>query len=161
MKTINQSIIRLKECMVKGMIANFKTDGELVPVLFFLEENQPFVTQLPNEYVTSTDGMATLIDLINKMCKKPSISAVGFLYMASLVCMQKESLSELLIRTGTLSVTDLKTKQDVIILHFATPEYQEEFIFPVDTKNKTVGERYATADNGTELLFGQLFVKAA
>ena len=161
MKPSNELIYRLKECMVEGMISNFKTDGELVPVLFFLEENQPSITQIPDEYVTTAAGMATLIDLINKMCKKPSISAVGFLYMASMVRIQKGSLSELLIRTGKLRVTDLNTKQDVIILHFATPTHQEDFIFPVDTKNKTVGERYATLDNGTELIFGQLLVRAA
>jgi len=161
MKTSNETIYRLKECMVEGMISNFKTDGELVPVLFFLEENQPSITQIPDEYVTTATGMATLIDLINRMRKKPSISAVGFIYMASMACVQIGSVVEQLIRMGALRINDLKIKQKVIVMHFATPEYQEDFVFPVDIKNKTVGERYNTVNNETEVLNGHLSVKAA
>ena len=78
------------------------------------------------------------------------------IYEAYMACTEHGSQLGKLLDSGNLRVADLKTKQDVIVMHFATPECQEAFIFPVDIKNRTIGERFDTSNAATNGLFANL-----
>ncbi|MCX6302606.1 MAG: hypothetical protein NTW82_10520 [Bacteroidia bacterium] len=161
MKAINESPNLLKESMLQGMIANFKNEGSLIPMFFFLKENKVYLSPIPDEYLSSFEGKVRFSNFLKEICRKPCISAIGFLYEAYLACTQKGSQLGELLDSGNLRIADLKVKQDAIVMHFATPERQEAFIFPVDVKNKTVGERFDTSDGVAEGLFANLFKNAA
>lgn len=161
MKTINESSNLLKEAMLQGMFANFKMDGSLMPVFFFLKENQPCMSLIPPEFLSSHGGKVRLSQLLREISKDPRVTAVGLIYEAYMACTESESQLDKLLDSGNLRVADLKTKQDVIIMHFATPERQEAFIFPVDINNRTIGERFDTSNAATNGLFANLFQDAA
>lgn len=161
MKTFNESPNLLKEAMLQGMIANFKSEGSLIPVLFFLKENQLCLSQIPDEFLSSLEGKVMLSQLLRKICKEPRVTAVGLIYEAYLACTESGSELNKLLDSGNLRIADLKEKQDVIIMHFATPERQEAFIFPVNIKNRTIGERIDTGDGEAEGIFTNFFMNAA
>lgn len=161
MKTINELPNLLKEAMLQGMIANFKLDGSLMPVFFFLKENQPCMSLIPPEFLSSHEGKVRLSELLREISKDPRVTAVGLIYEAYMACTESESQLDKLLNSGNLRIADLKAKQDVIVMHFATPERQEAFIFPVDVKSKTIGERLYTADSVAVGIFTNFFMNAA
>jgi len=161
MKTINELPNLLKEAMLQGMFANFKMDGSLMPVFFFLKENQPCMSLIPPEFLSSHEGKVRLSELLREISKDPRVTAVGLIYEAYMACTESESQLDKLLNSGNLRVADLKAKQDVIVMLFATPDREEAFIFPVDIKNKRIGERFNIPDGATEGIFTNFFTNAA
>lgn len=161
MKTINESANQLKGIMLKGMFENFKMDGSVSPVFFFFKDNEPCVGLIPPEFMSSHEGKVMFSQLLREISNDPRVTVVGLIYEAYMACTERGSQLGELLDSGNLRVADLKTKQDVIVMHFATPERQEAFIFPVDIKNRTIGERFDIADGVAEGLFANLFMNAA
>lgn len=161
MKAINESANQLKEIMLQGMFANFKKDGSVAPVFFFLKENQPCLSLIPPEFLSSHEGKVMFSQLLREISNDPRVTAVGLIYEAYMACTENGSQLGKLLDSGNLRVADLKTKQDVIVMLFDTPEREEAFIFPVDIKNRTIGERFNMPDGVINGLFANLFKDAA
>jgi hypothetical protein len=161
MKTIKENVNHLRETMLEGMIANFKKDGCLLPVFFYLRNNQPYMSIIPEEFLSSIEGKVRLSQILRQICKDQRVSAIGFIYEAYLAKTERGSHLGKLLESGNLRVADLNIKQDVIVMHFATTECQEAIIFPVDVKNITIGERFNLPDAVAEGFFANLFQDAA
>jgi len=137
MKVINASANRFRDFMMKVKMDDFKSNGTITPVYFFLKDNQPCVGYLPPEFLESQEGKAALSYLLKEVCKDPSVSAMGWIFEAYL--------------------TQEGCKFDTIMMNFATRESEELFVFPVDIINKTIGERFDVLNTATKGLFVNLF----
>ena len=85
------------------------------------------------------------------MCGNPMIIAAGLILEAN--CAKFDNNDELgkLVASGAIRVSELKDKNDVILMIFSTPVSEELFIYDVDIKNKTIGEKYPETSGFTGL----------
>jgi hypothetical protein len=144
-----------KEVMRNGMIENFKNDGFLAPFVFFLADNQPHITQIPNDMLKSTAGKVALAGNIKELCKSPEVHACGIIIEAYGAKMDGEDAKK--VFGGVVRVSELDEKQNIIIMIFSTPEKDESFSYVVDSKNKTVGEEFLQDTDGMGGIFGNFF----
>lgn len=157
MKIKNKKINDFKKVFHELMLVNFKRDGYLAPTLFFLKDNQPSVALIPQELLSSVEGKNKLADIIRKICKEPTVLAAGIIIEAHItkVLPNTEKLKNLL--DGTVRVSELKEKQDIILMHFSTPVGEEMISYVVDYKNKTVGESMNYDASGAVGIFAGFF----
>lgn len=148
---------KLKEVMRNGMIQNFKNDGFLVPVVFFLTDNQPHIAQIPNDMLKSTAGKVALAGNIKELCKSPEVQACGIIIEAYGAKINADSEDAKKVLDGVVRVSELDEKQDIIIMIFSTPEKDESITYLVDCKNKTVGEEFLEGADGMNGIFGNFF----
>jgi hypothetical protein len=147
-----------KASMLKGMQLNFEKDGYLAPIAFFLhqspiEGNPPVPTIIPidGNLLSDYETKSRLSFAMHSMCKNPMIIAAGLILEAN--CAKFDNNDELgkLVASGAIRVSELKDKNDVILMIFSTPVNEEMFMYNVDVKNKTVGERYPESNQFTGL----------
>ena len=137
----NKKIDEFKEVMKNGMIMNFQASGFLTPVMFFLRGNEAVVSEIPSKYFKDYEGKTKLADIIKKICKQPDVIAGGIIIEAyGKAVNQNDEMSKLLLN-GDIRVSELKEKQDIILMVFSTPEKEEAIAYYVDCKNKTVGKK--------------------
>lgn len=127
-----------KEVMRKGMIDNFKRDGELVPMMFFFKDGMPIIGEIPNELMSSAQGKHFLANLMRDVCQEPNVFAAGVIIEANAAKLDANDETIKLIMNGSVEVFELKNKIDVILMVFSTPEEEEMFIYEVDCEKKEV-----------------------
>lgn len=147
-----------KEVMRNGMIENFKNDGRLLPVAFFYADNQPHISEIPNDMLKNSAGKLALSMNIKALCGNPAVTAAGIIIEAYGAKINADSKDAKNVLDGIVRVSELDEKQDIIIMIFSTPEKDETFSYLVDSKNKTVGEEFVTGDSDPmKSIFGNFF----
>ena len=147
-----------KEVMRSGMIANFKKDGYLVPVVFFYTEDGPHIAQIPNDSLKSTASKTSLALNIKALCIDPEILAAGVIIEAYGAKIDVNSENAQKVLDGEIHVRDLAEREDVIAMIFSTPEKDESIVYSVDCEKKTVGEAFTPEDAEPMVgIFGSFF----
>jgi hypothetical protein len=135
-------IINFKETLKNSMIENFKKDGCLTPILFFLEDNVPVINQIPSYLLSSQEGKHVLGNIMRRLCQEPNVFAAGIIMEAWGAKLDKDDEISKSLMNGDIRVRDLDNKQDIIMMIFSTPEGEEAISYIVDCKNKTIGEPF-------------------
>lgn len=154
------NIETLKNVMKKGMIDNFTNDGTLIPVFFWLENNQPIITQIPNKYLQDNEGKSILGGVIRKKCADENVTAAGIVFEANGVKMNPDKDSETVqkLMKGEMKVSDMDNREDIIVLVFSTPDKHEIITYNVDCKNKKViDEHVSDGENSGAGIFNSFF----
>lgn len=138
----NKKIEEFKKIMKEGMIKNFKASGFLTPVMFFMRSNEAVVSAIPKQFLNDYEGKESLADLIRSVCKQPDVIAGGIIIEAYAKAVNKNDEMSKLLLNGSMRVSELKEKDDIIMMVFSTPEKEETIAFYVDCKNKTIGEQF-------------------
>ena len=138
----NQKLNDFKEILRLGMIRNFENDGFLIPVVFFFKNDMPMFSQIPIELLSTDNGKSILANIIRKECQEPNVLAAGIIIEANGAKVVDNNEEAQKVFNGEMSVSEMKNKQDVIMLFFSTPEEEESFIYCVDIENKKVGELF-------------------
>jgi len=150
-------IEKFKKVMHEGMIANFEEDGFLTPVMFFIKNGQPVVSQIPNEMLKTSEKKAELSSIIKSICTDPMVTFAGIVLEAYGAKMGNDSELSKLVVEGNIRVSELKEKQDIIIMIHATPEKEETVSYVVDPENKTVGEKFIDDSGAFKGIFSNFF----
>jgi hypothetical protein len=136
----NKKIEDFKEVMKNGMLNNFQSSGFLVPVMFFMGGNEAVVSEIPKELLKDYEGKALLADMIKKICRQPDVIAGGIIIEAYAKSVsQNDEISKLLLN-GDIRISELKEKDEIILMVFSTPEKEEAIAYYVDCLNKTIGK---------------------
>jgi len=156
---MEENIKNLREVMKKGMIDNFSNDGTLTPVFFWVENNQPIITQIPHKYLKDNSGKAVLGGVIQKKCADETVTAAGIIFEAYGVKMDAEKDGDTVdkLMKGEIRVSDMDIKQDIIVLIFSTPENHEIITYNVDCENKKVFDEYISDGEGGAGIFNDFF----
>lgn len=157
MKTKNKKLNSLKKVLHDGMLENFKRDGYLAPTLFFFKDDEPSIALIPQELLSSVDGKNKLADIIKKICKEPTVIAAGIIIEAHMTKVLPNTEMEKSLMNGSVRVSQLKEKQDIILMHFSTPVGEEMISYVVDYENKTVGERFGADAKNAVGIFTKFF----
>ena len=131
-------IERFKNVMKEGMIKNFEADGCLMPVLFFINNGELVISQIPNYLLMTDDGKDYLSSLIKSRCAAPSTQAAGIIIEAWGAKLEIDSDEAKALQNNEISVSELDEKQDIIMLIFSTPTKSETIAFTVDCENKKI-----------------------
>lgn len=143
----NQKLNQFKEILRQGMIKNFEENGNLAPVMFFFKNNQPAISLIPPEFLSSYEGKQMLAVLLKKICQEPDVIAAGIIMEAYGAKMHKDDELSKLVTSGAMRVSELKDKQDIIVMIFSTPEGDECIVYEVDPATKTVGKKYTDSES--------------
>jgi len=148
-----------KEVLHEGMKENFEKDGSLTPILFFIKDNQPAISQIPNEFLSSLEGKQQLANVIKRICTLPNVSCGGMIIEAYGSKIDKDLNPETTeaIMTGKKRISELDEKDDIIMMIFSTPEKDEMISYVVDCQNNTVGEPYIDGVKGIGGTFSNFF----
>lgn len=157
MKIKNKKLNDFKKVLHEGMLENFKKDGYLAPTLFFFKDDQPSIALIPQELLSSVEGKNKLADIIRKICKEPTVLAAGIIIEAHSTKVLPNTEMEKLLMNGTVRVSELKEKQDIILMHFSTPVGEEMISYVVDYKNKSIGESMNYDGMGAVGIFSGFF----
>ena len=144
----NNELIEFRDFMRNSMIKNFENDGYLTPIFFFFRNGQPMLGIIPPEALSSYESKLQLADMIRRVCQDPTVIAAGIIIEAYGAKFDKNNPLSKLVENGDLRVSELKEKQDIIMMVFSTPESDEIITYAVDCKNKKVGEMFAEPDFG-------------
>jgi hypothetical protein len=139
----SKELNEFKEVLKEGMIANFKKDGFLTPILFFYMENKPMIIPVPSELFSCSESKQILARIIQNFCQENPVLAAGIIIEANGVKMDGDSEMSKLVMNGDIKVSELKEKQDIIFMLFSTPENDDLISYVVDCKNKTIGEPFS------------------
>ena len=144
----NKELIDFREFMRNTMIKNFENDGYLTPIFYFFKNGQPMLDIIPPEALSSYESKQQLADMIRNVCNDPTVIAAGIIIEAYGAKFDKDNPLSKLVENGDLRVSELKEKQDLIMMVFCTPESDEIITYAVDCKNKKVGEQFADSNFG-------------
>lgn len=136
-------ITKFKELLTNIMVRNFENDGCLVPVLFYYKDDTPIIVAVPNELLNSVKGKLELSSMIKRICQEPNVFAAGLIIEAYGKKIDVNSELHNLIQEGNLKISELKEKQDIIMMIFSSPESEELIAFEVFPETKTVGDRFS------------------
>lgn len=131
-------IEEFKNAMKEGMIKNFETDGYITPVLFFINNGELKISQIPNYLLMTDDGKDYLSSKIKSMCALPSIQAAGIIIEAWGAKLEADSDDAKALLNNEINVSELNEKQDIIMLIFSTPTKSESIAYTVDCENKKI-----------------------
>ena len=138
----NKKIEDFKEIMKTGMIKNFKASGFLMPVMFFMRGDEAVISEIPKEFLEDYEGKTKLADLIKSICKQPDVIAGGIIIEAYAKSVKKNDEMAKLLLNGEIRVSELKEKEDIIMMIFSTPVEEETIAYYVNCENKTIGEQF-------------------
>lgn len=152
------NIDKLKNAMLNGMIHNFENDGYLTPIVFFLENGMPIISEIPSEFMSTIEGKQQLSEQIKSKCANPNVIVGGIITEAycSVITDDEMTDDEMgdLLKSGDISVKEMKDKKDIIMMIFSTPEKQETFVYVVDVDNKKIIKKLDNSDNVSGLFSG-------
>jgi hypothetical protein len=132
-----------KEVLRNGMIANFEKDGYVAPIVFFFKDDRPIMSVVPPEYISTPEGKAMLAQMIKSFCAQPNVLAAGLIIEANGARMDADSEMTKLVLNGSVKISELKDKIDIIVMIFSTPESEELIAYEVDCENFKVGEKFS------------------
>jgi hypothetical protein len=153
----NKKIDEFKEIMKNSMIKNFEASGFLVPIMFFMRNNNAIVSEIPKEFLEDSEGKESLANLIRSICKQPDVIAGGIIIEAYAKAVNKNDEMSKLLLNGDIRVSECKEKEDIIMMIFSTPVKEEAIAYYVDCKNKTVGEELAQDCDSFSGTFSEFF----
>lgn len=153
----NKKIEDFKEIMRTGMIKNFTASGFLAPVMFFMRGNEAVISEIPKEFLKDSEGKASLANLIKSICKQPDVIAGGIIIEAYAKSVKKNDEMAKLLLNGEIRVSELKEKDDIIMMIFSTPEKEETIAYYVNCENKTIGEQFAPEGSSAGGTFSNFF----
>lgn len=136
----NKKLNDFKEMLKTAMIENFKLHGFLTPIMFFLRGQEHIISIIPNELLEDYEGKLLVSNTIKRICEEPNVIAGGIIIEANAAKVNADSEMAKLLLNGNIRVSELKEKQDIIMMVFSTPEKEEMIAYNVDCKNKTIGE---------------------
>jgi hypothetical protein len=145
-------IEKFKDVMKEGMIKNFEADGCLMPVLFFIDNGELVISQIPNFIFMTEAGKDSLANLIKDKCVNPSIQAAGMVIEAWGAKIDAKSDAAKALLNNEISVSELDEKQDIIMLIFSTPTKSETIAYVVDADNKKIIKEFG---EGIDLISGR------
>lgn len=155
---MENTIEMFKEVLHQGMINNFKNDGYLTPIIFFLKDGRPIITEIPDDYLNSDYGKELLGYLIKKICQQPNVLAAGLIIEAYGAKLDDKDENKNKILSGEIKVSELEDKQNIIFMLFSTPQSEEIIAYTVNNENKTIGNRFADGEaNGFSGTFSNFF----
>lgn len=143
---MNDKLNNFKTLLHNGMIHNFKKDGYLVPIFFYMENDIPYLTKIPFDCFSSNENKEKLAQIIKNKCLEPNVVAAGIITEANGVSVVDDNLIDL-IDSGDVSISEMKEKKDLIIMIFSTPENHEIIADVVDVKNKEIIGTYSDFDS--------------
>jgi len=144
----NAELFLIKEIFKQGMIRNFEKDGHLQPIIFFYMKDNPMIIPIPSHMLSSPENKHILAATIKQYISNNPVLAAGIIIEAYGAIMDKDNELSKLITSGDITVSELKEKQDIIIMVFSSPEGDDVTAYLVDVKNKKVGEPFI---NGKEM----------
>lgn len=144
----NEKLQNFKEIMRQGMIMNFEKSGNLAPVMFFYKAGEPAISLIPPELLSTLEGKQMLATLLKRICSEPDVIAAGIIIEAYGAKMDKDSELAKLVESGAMRISEIKEKQDIIVMIFSTPEGEECIAYEVDPKTKTVGRMFTDSEAG-------------
>jgi hypothetical protein len=145
----NNLVNRFKEIMRNSMIKNFENDGALSPVMFYIKDNQPIISQIPYGLFESQEGKYLIAETIKNICSQPNVLAVGIIIEAyGAVTNIDDKISKDII-SGEIKISDLDDKQDIIAMVYSTPEKEEIIAYAVDEREKKVLDRFGETDGSS------------
>jgi len=132
----------LKKTLHDGMIKNFEKDGFLTPVLFFIKNEEPSITIIPNDLLSTPNGKQILAKVIKQICAQPNVFCAGIIIEGYGARLNVDSEMSKLVKNGNIKVSELKENLDIILMIISTPEGDDVISYQVDCENKTVGDRF-------------------
>jgi hypothetical protein len=153
MKTEN-----VRNNMLATMLQNYERDGYLAPILFFIGDDDLHIALIPNDALSCREEKEHLCSAIKMLCANTSIECMGIIFEAFAKKIGKDDSIAELIMDGTLRISQLNEKQDIIIMIFSTPEKEEFISYLVDPKTKTVLGEYTNGSSfQNEGIFSNFF----
>ncbi|MFW6246764.1 MAG: hypothetical protein ACOC22_01115 [bacterium] len=147
---MENEVNRLKEVMHEGMMEAFKQDGSLAPVLFYYQNGEPFIIEIPSFFLEDSIGKSILAKNIKNICSEPTTLCAGIVVEAYGIKLDvdkdKEDAEKL--QKGELDLTKHPKAVDIILLIFSTPEKSDMIAYEVDCDNKTIGEKFSGDEAG-------------
>ena len=110
--------------------------------MFFLKDDQPIISEIPNEYLASPAGKLGLAEIIRNVCREPDVKMAGIIIEAYGAKLDKYEANAEAILSGEKQVRDLENKHDIIIMIVSTPEGEEAISYIVNPEAKTIGEEF-------------------
>jgi hypothetical protein len=140
------------------MFDNFKEHGYLAPIMFFMINGAPKIGLIPRELLINYETKKQLRSIITDICKDKAVTCAGIIIEAYARQFKNDDPLVSLVMDGTLRVSELAVKNDIILMVFSTPETEYQCAYIVDVKNKTIDN--ALADGELESVggvFGHFF----
>jgi hypothetical protein len=155
---INNDILLFKQALIESMIHNFENDGCITPVLFFYMKDNPIIMQISEESLSTKEGKEKIVNSIKYFCSENPVLATGIIIEADCAKILANSETTELINNGNIKVSELKEKQDIIMLIFSTPEKEEVIAYYVNYGDKKVLDSLSLNNNlSTSGMFSKLF----
>jgi len=153
---MNKKIQWFKKMTHDSMLLNYKRDGHLLPVFITFSTEKILITLIPRDML-KPENKPALAATIKNVCKNPLILASVVIIEA--YGAQVDPKSEIInqIMKGEMDMSDIKEKNDIIIMIFSSPEEEEFIAYYVDDKTKTIGKRFCEEGDNFEGLFSHLF----
>jgi hypothetical protein len=153
-----KEIDSFKEVMHQGMLENFKKDGFLQPLIFLLykKENEifPIFKPLEGNFMGNYEYKKDITEKMHIICESPLVLAAGIITEAYGAKISNDNEISKKLLNGDIRVSELKEKEDIIILTFNTRVSEEIIAYVVDVKNKTIVEKYPEASNYSGMFSG-------
>jgi hypothetical protein len=148
----------LKQAVKHGIRVNYEKFGEVSPIVFILIDGKPRIQPIPNLFLETNEGKEKFMATLRLVCKDTSVSCAGIVIeaWARSFSSQEDHLAQLLM-DGNMKVRDLKEKDDVIVMIFATPDKEEGFVYKVDEKNKKISMEEPMKAGFSEGIFSNFF----
>jgi hypothetical protein len=157
LKIETETIESLKEYFVATMQDNFKKDGRLQPIFFYKIENNVKIVMIPGEVFANDEGKDDLMRTVRMCCANPKVECAGLIQEAWAKTVEPKSELTPLLMNGNLHVKDLKEKDGIIFMIFATPEKEEMISFYVNPEERTIGKKIGSDGAKTEGTFSNFF----
>lgn len=141
-----------KNVMKEGMVKNFEADGCIMPVLFFVDNGELVVSEIPTYLLATEQGKDVLTTIIKNKCATPTVQAAGIVIEAWGAKLDADSEAATALMNNEIKVSDLDEKQDIIMLIFSTPTKSETIAYIVDCENKKILKDFS---EGSELISGR------
>lgn len=116
------NIEEFKQALISGMIANYKNDKALAPIVFFADEDKMSVSMIPPDLMSSPEGQNAITETLKRICENPDIVFAGVLFEAvAYSYTDPDDPVAKLIKERVLAVAQMPDKMDIIVLIYATP----------------------------------------
>jgi len=152
------NIETFKLTMLDGMKINFENDGFISPLLFFYHtNNKPIIMPIESDFLSNYETKSKLAFLIRKICENPLILAAGIIIDAFAVIIPDDNKIADLVKSGNIKVSELKEKENIILMLFSTPIKEELFVYKVNCNNKTINNDEIINTEGFSGIFSSFF----
>lgn len=142
---MNNDVKKFKEVMHKGMLEAFKQDGAVVPILYYYQNGEPVISEIPPNLLGNSMGKDVLSGIITKICQQPSTLCAGIIIEAYGLKLNldddKEDAEKL--KRGELRISEHPKRVDIVLMVWSTPQENEMIAYEVDIENKSIGDRFS------------------